>query len=141
MPVAIKSTADIARKFAEVTPGRVGEYTEGVTNPKRDWATETKAAEDNFEKGISQAIRDKRFGKGVAKAGTDKWRARAMLVGPGRFAEGVAAAGPAYEAGFDPYRNVIAGLTLPPRGPTGDPRNIDRVRAVAEALHKKKLAG
>ncbi|MBA7575227.1 hypothetical protein ES708_17048 [subsurface metagenome] len=141
MPVAIKSTSDIARKFAEVTPGRVNEYTDGVTNPKRDWEAETKAAEDNFEKGITQAIRDKRFGKGVAKAGTTKWQARAIKVGPGRFAEGVAAAGPAYAEGFGPYRDVIAGLTLPPRGPSGDPRNIDRVKAVAEALHKKKLAG
>lgn len=141
MAIAIKSTAEIARKFAEVTPGRVTEYAEGVTNPKRDWEAETRAAESNFEKGISQAIRDKRFGKGVAKAGTAKWRERAMSVGPGRFAEGVGRAGPAYQEGFDPYRNEIAGLTLPPRGPTGDPRNIDRVRVIAEALHKKKLAG
>ncbi|GAJ20304.1 unnamed protein product, partial [marine sediment metagenome] len=128
MAVAIKSTSDIARKFAEVTPGRVSEYTDGVTNPKRDWEAETKAAEDNFEKGITQAIRDKRFGKGVAKAGTAKWQARAIKIGPGRFAEGVAAAGPAYAEGFGPYRDVIAGLTLPPRGPSGDPRNIDRVK-------------
>ncbi len=141
MAIAIKSTSDIARKFAEVTPGRVNEYAEGVANPDRDWATETKAAEDNYVKGIQNSIRDKRFGKGVTKAGTAKWRERAMSVGPGRFAEGVAAAGPAYEEGFDPFRNVIAGLSLPPRGPTGDPRNIDRVRVIAEALHKKKLAG
>ncbi|MBA7579393.1 hypothetical protein ES708_21263 [subsurface metagenome] len=141
MAIAIKSTSDIARKFAEVTPGRVNEYADGVANPKRDWEAETRAAEDNYVKGIQNSIRDKRFGKGVAKAGTAKWRERAMSVGPGRFAEGVAAAGPAYEAGFDPFRNTIAGLTLPPRGPTGDPRNIDRVKVIAEALHKKKLAG
>ena len=141
MAIAIKSTSDIARKFAEVTPGRVNEYGDGVANPKRDWETETRAAESNFEKGITQAIRDKRFGKGVAKAGTAKWRERAMTFGPARFAEGVAAAGPAFEAGFGPYRDTIANLTLPPRGPTGDPRNIDRVRVIAEALHKKKLAG
>ncbi len=45
----------------------------------------------------------------------------------------------AYEEGFAPFRTTIANLTLPPRGPKGDPKNINRVSAVASALHKKKL--
>lgn len=140
MAVAIRSTSEIAAKFADVTPGRMDEYAKGVADPKRDWETETKAAEDNYNKGVQAAISAKRFGRGVAKAGTARWKERAITVGPGRFAEGVRDAGPRYAEGFGPYRDVIAGLTLPPRGPTGDPRNIDRVRAVAEALHKKRLS-
>ena len=140
MAVAIKSTTDIARKFAEVTPGRATEYAAGVAAPKKDWEAETKAAEANYKTAVTKAAAEGRFGRGVAKAGTAHWQERTMKYGPGRFAEGVRDAGPAYAEGFGPYRDTIAGLTLPPRGPTGDPRNIDRVRMIAEALHKKKLA-
>lgn len=141
MPIPIKSTADIAAKFQDVTPGRTSQYRDGVSNPKKSWETETKAAEGNYKTAVTKAAAEGRFGRGVAKAGDSKWQARTLLVGPGRFAEGVATAGPAYADGFGPYRDVIAGTTLPPRGPTGDPRNIDRVRVIAENLHKKKLAG
>ncbi len=141
MTISIRSTSEIAAKFAEVTPQRLGEYAAGVANPKVDWEAATKAAEGNYKAAVIAAANAGRFGKGVSKAGTAKWQARAIKFGPNRFAEGVADAGPAYAEGFGPYRDVIAGLSLPPRGPSGDPRNIDRVKMVAEALHKKKLAG
>lgn len=140
MAVAIKSTSEIARKFAEVTPGRAAEYAAGVASPKRDWATETAAAEDRYKTAVTKAAAEGRFGKGVKRVGTSKWQDRAVTVGPGRFAEGVRDAGPAYEAGFGPFRDVIANSTLPPRKPTGDPGNIDRVRVIAENLHKARLA-
>jgi hypothetical protein len=79
------------------------------------------------------------FAKGVTKAGTDKWKSKALQKGPGRFAEGVMVAGPDYEAGFAPYRDEIERTTLPPRFPKGDPRNISRVATIAAALRKKKL--
>jgi hypothetical protein len=36
--------------------------------------------------------------------------------------------------------DVIANTVLPPRGPKGDPRNLDRVKAITTALRAKKLA-
>ena len=35
---------------------------------------------------------------------------------------------------------VMEGVTLPARGPKGDPKNYDRVKAIGEALHKYKVA-
>jgi hypothetical protein len=35
---------------------------------------------------------------------------------------------------------VIESIQLPPRGPKGDPRNIERVRVIAQALRARKLA-
>jgi len=81
------------------------------------------------------------FAKGVKKAGTSKWRSKALAKGPTRFAEGVYLAGDDYEAGFAPYREAIAAVDLGPRFPKRDPRNIDRVRKVVEALIAKKLSG
>lgn len=138
MPTAIASAADIAAKFATVTPGRSADYEQGVLNPKKDWETETKAAEGRYAEGVQAAIGRKSFGKGVSKAGTSKWQEGASGKGVGRWREGVSVAGPAYEEGFGPFRDVIAGVTPPERRAAGDPRNIDRVTAYTVPLHKKK---
>ena len=135
----IRSASKIAEKWARVTPQRAQDYEEGVNNPKKDWATNTKAAESNYEAGIQQSIRDKRFGKGVSKAGTEKWKSGATTKGVQRFGPGVAMAQGAYEEGFAPYREVIEKLSLPKRYAKGDPRNFERVKAVGQALHNKKI--
>jgi len=136
---AIRSISDIQRKWTEVTPGRADEYKLGVSSPKKDWETETKAAEPAYEEGVSAAIAQKRFGKGVSEAGTAKWKNGAVNKGVARFGPGVRVAGPEYAKGFGPYRDVIERITLPPRGPKGDPRNYDRVRAIGELLHGAKV--
>lgn len=139
--VAIKSISDIAAKWARVTPARTEDYEKGVRNPRRDWASETSGAEARYAEGVSAAVADGRFARGVANAGTGKWQAKAISKGVPRWGAGVREAQPDYEAGFGPFRNVIESLTLPPRYPKGDPRNIERVAAIANALHAAKVAG
>ncbi len=141
MAIPIKSTSAIAEKFARVTPGRAQDFADGVQNPRRDWKTETAAAESRYEAGVTEAIQGKRFGKGVSKAGTEKWQRATLSLGVTRWPEGVQGAGPAYEAGFGPFRDVIAGLNLPQKFARGDSRNILRVAAIAKALHTKKIGG
>lgn len=137
----IKTAAQIADKWARVTPGRVEDYTQGVKNPKRDWADETEAAEGNWKQGVDKAAAAGMFGKGVKKAGTSKWQDKTLKKGPGRFAEGVYIAKDDYEKGFGPYRDVIEKVDLGPRFPRRDPRNLDRVKRVVDALVKKKVEG
>lgn len=141
MATPIASSAEIAAKWAEVTPGRTMHYASGVANPRRDWKTETLAAEARYKEGVTKAAAEGRFGRGVAKAGTDKWKRKASDVGASRFGPGVAAAGPDYEAGFGPYRDVIASITPPQRYTTGDERNLARVGAYSKPLHDKKVKG
>ncbi len=136
---AIKSAKEISDKWARVTPARSPDYEAGVKSPKKDWGTETAAAESRYGEGVTAAIAEGRFGKGVVKAGTAKWKRKAVEVGVGRWGPGVRAAAPDYQAGFAPYRDVIEATTLPERFPKGDPRNIDRVAAIAAALHAAKV--
>ncbi|MCK5292801.1 MAG: hypothetical protein KAR39_12400 [Thermoplasmata archaeon] len=136
----IKDTQATASKWARRTASATQEYTEGVANPKKDWASETAKAESNYVAGIQKSIANKSFGKGVKRTGTAGWQEAALTKGPARFAAGVQDAEQRYAAGYDPYRQVIANLTLPPRGPKGDPINITRVAMIADALHKAKLA-
>ena len=135
---AIKDLSRISQKWTRVTSGATQEYTEGIQNPRSDWAANTMKASDAWKQGVQQAASQNRFAKGVRKAGNQTWQQAAIEKGPARFSQGVQLAGDKYEAGFAPYRETISGLQLPPRGPKGDPANIQRVAVVAKALHDKK---
>ena len=135
----IKSMSAIRDKWTRVTPGRVDDFKLGIQNPKRDWQAETEAAKDTWKAGVDQAAAKDLFAKGVAKAGTKKWQDKALKVGPGRFAEGVFIAGPDYEKGFKPYHDAIAAVDLGPRFPRRDPRNLERVKRVVDALIAQKI--
>jgi len=135
----IKSLDRISQKWVRVAAVSQQEYEEGVKNPRADWAAQTAAAESNFEQGVQKAIQAKRFGAGVKKAGTAKWQANTLAKGPSRWGEGISLSANAYQEGFQPYANVIKNLVLPPRGPKGDPKNLQRVAAVATALHAEKI--
>ena len=135
----IKSISAIRDKWTRVTPGRIEDFKLGIQNPKRDWEQETIAAADNWKLGIDAAAAKGLFPKGVTKAGTKKWQDKALKVGPGRFSEGVFIAGPDYERGFAPYREAIQRVDLGPKYPKRDPRNLDRVKRVVDALVAEKV--
>lgn len=134
----VKAIAKIAEKWARVTPQRSADYEAGVRDPIKDWATNTAAANAAYKAGVTEAVAKDRFVKGVQKAGTERWKRKAVEVGPARFSQGVQVAQPDYEKGFAPYRDVIEKTTLPPRFAKGDPRNVDRVRVMAAALAAEK---
>lgn len=135
----IRSLSAIRDKWTRVTPGRTEDYKIGIANPRRDWAEEAEAAKDTYKAGVDAAHSKDLFAKGIRRAGSAKWRDKALKLGPGRFAEGVYIAGPDYEKGFAPYRDAIEAVDLGPRFPKRDPRNIDRVKRVVEALVAKKV--
>ena len=138
---SIKALSDIRKKWTDVTPSRTPQYLAGVQSPSKDWAANTKAAASSYEQGVSTAVANKSFDKGVTAAGTDTWQTNAVSKGATRYGPGVSASGGAYESGFSPYHDVISRLTLPARGARGDSRNYQRVQAVGDALHAKKVSG
>lgn len=136
----IKPLDKISEKWKRLTSAATGDYTDGINNPRVDWAAAAAGAEKLYATGVQQAVTRQSFSKGVKKAGTQKWQTNAVEKGAPRFSQGVAVSQTAYENGFSPYRNAIAALTLPPRGPKGDASNINRVTAVTNALHNLKLS-
>ena len=135
----VKSIAAIQEKWQRVTPQRTDDYSKGIAAPKRDWATEATAAKGNWKAGIDAAAAKDMFAKGIAAAGTDKWKKKAAALGPGRFAEGVSQAGGDYAKGFAPYQAAISSVDLGPKFPRRDPRNLDRVKKVVNALVDVKV--
>ena len=137
----IRDLSEITEKWTSVTTRRREDDTSGIRNPRRDWEKETEAAAATYKAGVDAAHSKGLFAKGVKKAGTKTWPEKALAKGPTRFAEGVYLAGDDYEAGFAPYREAISRVDLGPRFPKRDPRNIDRVKKVVEALIAEKLKG
>ena len=135
----VKSMDRIKDAWKRRSAASVPDYTAGIQNPRKDWAQETVAAEDNYNAGVQAAVSRGAYGKGVADAGTAKWKKNALSKGVARWSQGIGLAEGAYVDGFAPYRTIIENTTLPPRGPKGDPKNIERVRVMADALHEEKL--
>jgi len=136
----VKDLNRISLKWTRQSAAAQPEYEFGVQNPRRSWAKATAEAEGAYQAGVQKAISEKRFGKGVKKAGDTKWQKNTLEKGPARWTQGIQLSEDSYQTGFAPYRETLKSLTLPPRGPKGDPANINRVALVAKALHEKKLS-
>jgi len=130
----------IAARFVKYAPGRSDRFEEGVRNPSKDWEKETAEAEPNYEAGVKAAINRKAFGKGVKKCGTARQQDR-TIKNLARWGEGIMGAEAEMAAAMEPVVRVLEGVTLPPRYPTGDPRNYERPKAIGTALRKAKEEG
>lgn len=137
----IKPLSAIGEKWTTVTPQRAPDYEKGVRSPRRSWSQATAGAADSYSQGVSAAISEGRFEKGVQAAGDSAWQQGAISKGVSRWPQGVRVSGAKYQQGFAPYHSVISGTTLTPRGPKGDPRNYDRVSQIGTALHNAKTGG
>jgi hypothetical protein len=137
--IRIKDAGSLAKKFVQRASASTGDYTDGVKAAGADWESATVASEDNYKMGVTQAANDGRFGRGVRDAGAAKYTQRASTLGAQRYPTGVGAAEGDWAKGTQPYLQTLAGLTLPPRRPKGDPGNFARSNAVATALRAQKV--
>jgi hypothetical protein len=135
--MALNSSA-IAKKWATRAGSAGGAYKDGVTSTPKDQAALAIAAAPNYEEGISSAIADKRFEKGLAKSGKAGWLKGASGKGATNYPAGVRLAEADYQSGVQPYLSALDSITYPPRGPRRSPQNIARVQAVMDALGKLK---
>lgn len=141
MALTLKPIADIASKWARRAGAAAPDYESGIRSPKRDWATAARDADSAWQAGVQDAVGRGAFARGVTKAGSDKWSRKALAVGPGRYPQGVTAGQTDYQNEFGPFRDAIERISLPSRGRRGDPANLERVRAIADALHQMKAGG
>jgi hypothetical protein len=139
MALKVKDAASSASKFVARAQAAGPAYQAGVQGAGDMWQANSTAAEASFGAGVTAAVSAKRYSRGVQKAGAAKYVSKASGVGAARYPQGVANAGPAWQQGVQPYLDTLAGITLPPRAPRGDPGNVQRVAAVAAALHAKKI--
>lgn len=138
--IKVKPVADVAKKWGEVTPGRAGYYETGALAAGGDWEKGATDAAANFKAAVTAGNIDKLFAGGIKNAGAAKYTRKVKDVGVSRFSTGVTASITDYQSGVDPMLSTIASLTLPARQPRGSVANAQRVTAIMDALHKKRLA-
>lgn len=134
-----KDAGSIAKKFSTRASAASGDYKDGVAASGAEWQANALAGEGNFEQGITQAIADKRYGKGISAAGAQKFVQNATTLGPQRFQTGVAQAEGAYQRGVQPHLDAMRALDLPKRGPKGSEQNKQRANIVATRNREVKL--
>ena len=133
MALRVPTPAQAGAKYASVTPTRQTYYQTGVQGAGQRWQDGVNVSQDVWGMGVQQAIADQRYSQGV-QGKASLYSTKASTIGAPRWGQGVAAAEPAYEQGVTRFFQVLSNLTLPPRGPTGSPQNLQRVQIVVEAL-------
>ncbi len=135
----IRDPQYLADKWARRAQAASQDYVEGVRNPSENWQEATLRARDRWRQGIQEAMNNNLWEAGVRGTPNEEWQRRAVELGQARYPQGVAARKDVWQREWEPYRQVLEGLTLPERGPKGAPQNYERVRAVGEALRQAKL--
>ncbi len=140
MPLVTKSLAETQKKWGEITPTRQAEYEANAIAAGPLWEANTLASAANYGASIRSANIEARHSAGVRRVGSAKYTRKLRAVGARRFGEGVPAAIQDFGTGFGPYLQTIQGVDVPQRRSRGDPGNIQRVTAVTNALHARRLA-
>lgn len=134
MAIRVKDAGTLATKYAARATAAATDYRTGVEQAGGDWEAATANSESAYEQGVQEAVGRKAFAKGVRAAGAGHYVKRAVELGATRYGPGVNAGKDRWAANTAPALQVIAGLTLPPRGPRRSPQNQARSAAVATAL-------
>jgi hypothetical protein len=137
--IVVPEVGRVAAKWIRRAQSAGPEYTEGVETSRADWAGATAAAAPSYAAGVQEAIAGGRFAKGVASAGTAKWKRMASEKGSVRFGPGVAAAEPDFTKGFQPYLQALGTIDLPQPGPRGAEGNYQRSTLVGRALNQLRV--
>lgn len=140
MAIKVKSPSTAAEKWTGNAARAADDFASEAAAAASLWEANTKGAKDNYHKAITAAGIADRFLGGVTRAGAAKFTRKINDVAKDRFAPGIHAATADYTERVTPFLETIAALTLPKRGPRGDPGNYNRVEAVGKALSAKRLA-
>jgi hypothetical protein len=139
MPLKLRPLDQITDKWERRASGAAPDYQAGLAAPRTPWSQAAIAAKGAWQQGVTEAAGRDAFAKGVAKAGDAKWFNKANTLGVRRYPEGVGVTKDDYKSGFAPYYDALTKIDLPARGARGDPKNLERVRAIMQTLRKIKV--
>lgn len=96
--MALKTPEQIVEKYQRGIQQAGSDYAAGVSSPSKPWLQSTIAGADRWRNSIQEAINERRFEKGVNRAGDQKWQQRAASIGAQRYAASAPEAAQAYAA-------------------------------------------
>jgi hypothetical protein len=138
--IAIKDVGTLQTKYVNRATNAVSDYKAGVMAPRASQSGNAIAAAGNWQSAVSSSAALARFKSGLSKAGDQGWQAGASGKGANHYADGVRGGAQKWATNVQPFLQTLSGLSLPAKGIRGSDANIQRVSAVAAALHAQKLA-
>ena len=111
-------------------------YTEGI-NSSKPWQAAALASEQLYQQALQASFARNARSAGISRTSDSEWKQRAINKGSRNIQTGMNEGAAKQASAIAKVISVIRGVTLPER--TLDPNaNIERVRAIALALHAQK---
>jgi len=132
--VDVKPLDQIVSKWTTNAGAASNYYTQGAIAAATKYATNAGAAGPTYNAGVQQGIARNAYQTGVQQAGAGKYSTGVQTKGAVRYAGGITAGKAAFQSGMQGVIGVLQGLSLPARGATGDPANLQRVAVIDNAL-------
>ena len=140
MAILVPSAGAATAKWQSRAVVSANDYKTAVAQAGGRWQGAVDQSGPAWDFGVSQAMSNNSYPQGVqGKGGT--YQTNAADKGFRNYGPGVQGATNAFNTAIGKVLNVIAGLTLPPKGGPGNPANLQRASIIDDALHAAKLAG
>lgn len=135
----MKSAQEVAQKYANRSASASGDYVDGAKKTSKDQSARAIASKEIYKQSLQESFTSDRYAKGLQKAGTQKWKEGVERKGQSRYAEGVSAGVNDYVTESSQYDSARSAADNMPRGLKGSAQNLNRVKAVVDALRAKKV--
>jgi hypothetical protein len=139
MAIKVKDPTTVANKWSTRAQGAVNDYAAGAASPKQSQSAAAIAAAPLWQQAVASPAAAAAFTSGLNKSGDQGWLNGVNTKGKARYGGGITAGLNKFQTNITPFLQAIAGVNLPAKGLRGSAQNIQRVAAIAEALHTLKL--
>jgi hypothetical protein len=139
MAIKVKDPATVMQKWTTRAAAAVNDYKAGAASPKASQSASAIAAAPLWQQAVQSPAALTAFQSGLRSSGDQGWLNGVNNKGAARYPGGIQAGATKFQNNITPYLQAISGLNLPPKGIRGSAQNINRVQAVAQALHQLRL--
>jgi len=133
----VPNAQDVTDKWSSRTPQAADEMASRAAESSDKWLENAKKGQDNYEQ---QMRKDEVLKRRLDRLNDDsrsKFQRNVEQVAASRFSSGVRNSTEDFNSGIQGVLDAIASTDLPERGPAMSEANFERVRAVAENVHKQ----
>lgn len=137
--VKVKSAAQIAEAYNRAISAVGPAYQAGI-QAANEWQGNSIAGQNLYEEKMRQQEVLARRATGIAKVSNEEWKSKSLQKGGARIGPGMEASKDKRTRNFEPYRQALESVQLPPR--TADPMaNVqNRVMPIVQKLVETKRA-
>lgn len=136
----MRTAQESAAKFVERASSATPLYLSGAQGTSKDQSANAIASKKIYQDALTASFSRDAYSKGLQKSGKAGWLSGVTLKGGDRYASGVSVSANKYATNSGKYDTARGAANNLPRGIKGSQTNLDRVKAVVNALRAVKIA-